>query len=83
VDQLELGIALLFIGANVLIISYATKAHMGRYAVMFYAVWITGLIVLPAGGAQWFWLIIFASTALRSGRLLVVSQRQAKSEGVR
>jgi hypothetical protein len=76
-DSLELGIAALMLTGNVIIVWHALRAGMVVPALVFYAIWLTGLFVLPGGIAQWFWLAVWAAAAIRSGRLLVRMQEQA------
>jgi len=80
VQSITLGIAALFLIANALIATCAWQQNMIGHAVVFYVLMAIGVAVLPTGGPMWFLLIIFVSTALRSGRLLVKSQRSVASE---
>lgn len=80
VQSITLGIAALFLIANALIATYAWQQNMIGHAVVFYVLMAIGVAVLPNGGTKWFLLIIFVSTALRSGRLLVGIQAGERSE---
>lgn len=77
-DTLPIALALLWMGGNVLICVHADKARMRAHTAAFYAVWFTGVAVLPNGGAQWFWWSVWLAVALRSGRLLVLMQEETE-----
>jgi hypothetical protein len=74
--MLDLALAALWLTANALIIGYAWQANMVKAVIVFYVLYLLGIVALPSGGPQWFVLAMFVAAAIRSGRPLVTMQNQ-------